>query len=194
MKKTAAILSLLHHSGESMARAFDVRREYEAYKRQAEEAEAALYPDFTQMDAWFYELMARMDVLGWEACPCHNDLVPENFIRNRQGRMYLIDWEYAGQNDPMWDIGSHFLECEFTAEDERVYLEYYYGKAAGEDFLARQMEKIRIFQMSQDILWSLWTAIKEAKGEQFGSYGRDRLERAVKMKKEYIETYGKTIQ
>lgn len=192
MRKTADILSLLHHSGESMARVFDVRREYEEYKKQAQEARAVLYPDFAQMDEWFYELMERMEVLGWELCPCHNDLVPENFIRDRQGRIYLIDWEYAGLNDPMWDIGSHFLECEFTPEDEQVYLEYYYGKGAKEAFLARQMEKIRIFQMSQDILWSLWTAIKEAKGEDFGSYGRDRLARAAKKRKEYIEIYGET--
>lgn len=194
MKKTADILSLLHHCRESMARVFDVRREYEAYKKQAKEAGAVLYPDFSEMDAWFSELMERMEILGWELCPCHNDLVPENFIRDRQGRIYLIDWEYAGLNDPMWDLGSHFLECEFTPGDEQVYLRYYYGTDADETFLAGQIEKIRIFQMSQDILWSLWTAIKEAKGEDFGSYGRDRLARAVKKKEEYLQTYGKTKQ
>ena len=37
--------------------------------------------------------------------------------------------------------------------------------------------KIRIYEILQDILWAAWTMAKEAQGEDFGSYGRDRLKR-----------------
>lgn len=191
MGKTAHILYRLHHCNRPMCRVFDVRREYESYRRQAREAGAVLYPGLNSMEAWFYRIMGRMDELGWERCPCHNDLVPENFIQDGRGRMYLVDWEYAGENDPMWDVGSHMLECGFLPGEELLYLHFYYGKQAAEPFLGRQMEKIRIFQMSQDILWSLWTVVKEAKGESFGLYGRERLERAMERRAEYERIYGR---
>ena len=40
--------------------------------------------------------------------------------------MYLVDWEYAGMNDPMWDLADLFIEAEFTHEEENVFCQYYF--------------------------------------------------------------------
>ena len=150
-----------------------MQREYEKYKRLIEKAQASVYPEFQEMDQAFYRLLERLEEIGTDRLPCHNDLVPENLILDADGRLYLIDWEYSGYNDPMWDLASHLLESEFQPLEEELFLQYYFEGDAPE----ASREKIRIFEILQDILWAAWTIAKEAQGEDFGSYGRDRLRR-----------------
>lgn len=187
IKKTTEILRTLHQSGLKMENEFSVRREYEKYKEQVKLGGGSFYPGFEEMDHFFYHLMDRLEAMGLEKAPCHNDLVPENLIKDEKGRMYLIDWEYSGSNDPMWDLASHLLECDFADETRQLFLEYYF---CGEITDTAQ-EKILIFEICQDVLWSVWTSLKEQKGEDFGTYGTDRLKRAVRQKEEYEKKYEK---
>ena len=121
------------------------------------------------------KLQARLNELGVSLAPCHNDLVAENFIKSSSGQLYLIDWEYSGMNDPHWDIAALFLESSFTQESQAYFLARYYSNDVPKDTL----EKIQIYQILMDLLWSLWTDIKEAGGEDFASYGADRYARAL---------------
>ena len=121
------------------------------------------------------KLQARLNELGVSLAPCHNDLVAENFIKSSSGHLYLIDWEYSGMNDPHWDIAALFLESSFTQESQAYFLARYYSNDVPKDTL----EKIQIYQILMDLLWSLWTDIKEAGGEDFASYGADRYARAL---------------
>lgn len=81
--------------------------------------------------------------------------------------------QYSGLNDPMWDIAAHSLECDFSEEEEELFLNLYFENKQHEN------EKIRvaIFKICQDFLWSTWTRIKEEQGSNFGSYGLDRYNR-----------------
>lgn len=182
IRRSSGLLRNLHHSGLRLYQEFSVVREYEKYKDLIQKTEAAVYPEFQEMDQAFYRLVERLERLGMDRLPCHNDLVPENLILDASGRMYLIDWEYSGYNDPMWDLASHLLESEFTKEEEELYLQYYFEGTAPE----KEKEKIKIFKILQDILWAAWTMAKEARGEDFGAYGRDRMKRG---KKAYEELY-----
>lgn len=187
IKKTTALLRMLHQSDMKMYNDFSVLREYEKYKKMLEAGNASCYEGFWEADAFFYHLMDRLSILGPEHKPCHNDLVPENLIKDKNGKLYLIDWEYSGYNDPMWDLAAHLLECEFTKDEEELFLRYYFGGTAD----PASEEKIMIFKICQDILWSAWTILKETQGEDFGTYGADRLNRGLRYIKEYKEKYGK---
>lgn len=121
------------------------------------------------------QLQERLNELGVSLAPCHNDLVAENFIKAASGQLYLIDWEYSGMNDPHWDIAALFLESAFTEEAQAYFLARYYSNEVPKD----TPEKILIYQILMDLLWSLWTDIKEAGGEDFASYGADRYARAL---------------
>ena len=182
IRKSSRLLKRLHQSDLRLYQEFSVTREYEKYKELIHRAKVEVYPEFLEMDEAFYRLTERLEKLGLESLPCHNDLVPENLILDASGRMYLIDWEYSGYNDPMWDLASHLLECEFSKEEEELYLQYYFEDGVPET----AKEKICIFKILQDILWAAWTIAKEARGESFGSYGRDRLKRG---KLAYEELY-----
>ncbi len=84
-----------------------------------------------------------------EIKPCHNDTVPENFVKDINERMYLIDWEYSGLNDPMWDLAAHSIECDFSEDDEELFLNLYFNN------LIEDKHKIRIlvYKICQDFLW-----------------------------------------
>ena len=87
----------------------------------------------------------------------------------------------------MFDVAALFLENDFAPEDEELFFHYYFRE--GEDWGAAR-EKILIFKISQDFLWSIWTVLKEARGDDFGSYGKDRFDRCIRLCAQYWETYG----
>lgn len=185
IRKTTEILRRLHTSAIPMENEFSVEREYRRYKEQVDAMGGKHYPGFEEMDRFFSHLQDRLKLLGVKSCPCHNDLVPENLIKDGKGTMYLIDWEYSGRNDPMWDLASHLLESGFSRETELLFLQTYFQGPVPE----KELEKIRIFSICQDVLWSVWTRLKELKGENFGTYGTDRLARARQLKEEYEQIY-----
>lgn len=89
--------------------------------------------------------------LSIKKVPCHNDPLCENWVLS-DDRMYLIDWEYAGMNDPMWDLADVSIEACFDDECDMLLLKEYLGHAPSIDerrhFLA---SKIYV-----DYLWTLW--------------------------------------
>ena len=107
-------------------------------------------------------------------CPCHNDAVPENFLKAKDGTVFLIDWEYSGMNDPMADFAALFLESNFTDENQDYILGHYFES----DIPINAKLKIQYYQVLWDYLWAQWTVIKEARGDNFGTYGIDRYKRA----------------
>ena len=72
-------------------------------------------------------------------------------------------------NDPVWDFAALFLEANFTPENQDMFLYFYYG----DKLPLRIKEKIHIYTILMDILWAMWTVAKEAKGDNFGTYGID---------------------
>lgn len=185
MRKTTAILKKLHNSQIKLQGDFNVWNEYDKYKCEILKNGGAFYEGFGELEEFFYHLQSELRRMKADRRPCHNDLVAENFVSDEAGRMYLIDWEYAGYNDPLWDVAAHLLECEFSNGEEELYLQYYLEKEPGRT----EKQKLLLFKICQDVLWSAWTIAKETKGEDFGAYGESRYQRALNMKKEYESEY-----
>ncbi|HDR1123081.1 TPA: phosphotransferase, partial [Pasteurella multocida] len=105
--------------------------------------------------------------------PCHNDLVPENILI-KDNRIYFIDWEYSGMNHPLFDIAAFFLESKLLQEQQESFLKYYNNNI---NFNLIKNDIIA-FQFTQDVLWFLWTIIKEENNEFFDGYAKARIDRA----------------
>lgn len=174
MKLTSAIIRKLHNSGITFNNTFDVFEKIDHYEKLLIKAQGNNFEDYYETKKRVLNLKNILKELDVELKSCHNDCVPENFVKSGTDRIYLIDWEYSGMNDPMWDIASHSIECGFSEDDDELYLQYYFGYMPEEKYLKR----ILIYKICQDFLWSIWTNIKEAKGDDFGSYGIDRYNRA----------------
>lgn len=175
MRKIAMIYRGLHYSHVRLKNEFNVFREIEKYDVLLERAGATMYEGWEKTREQVMALESRLNELGVDLHPCHNDAVPENFIKATDGTIYLIDWEYSGMNDPMADFAALFLESEFSKENQDYILTKYFDGIIPEN----AYEKILCYQILWDYLWAQWTVIKEAKGDDFGTYGRDRYQRAI---------------
>ena len=171
--KIAPILQTIHASGKELRGEFAPFEEIKKYESLIEEK--IPYANYEAVRKEVFSLEKRLVDLGVDRKSCHIDLVPENFIESPQGRLYLIDWEYSSMNDPMWDLAALFLESEFTSQEEEAFLSRYESEQT-----PVSREKIAIYKILQDAIWSLWTVYKEEQGADFGDYGVSRYQRAIK--------------
>ena len=114
-----------------------------------------------------------------QLAPCHNDPLAENFLDTGE-RMVLVDWEYAGMNDPMWDLGDLAVEAEFAPEQEDALLRAYF---AGEPPPAA-VGRMVICKGLCDLVWTLWGLIQvmnDNPADDFWAYSIDRFERCRRL-------------
>ena len=107
--------------------------------------------------------------------PCHCDPLCENFLDTGE-RMWIVDWEYSGMNDPMWDLGDLSVEAGFDAEQEEEMIRAWFG---GEP-TAAERGRIVIYKAMCDLLWTLWGLIQHANrnpADDFWAYSVNRFER-----------------
>lgn len=181
LKQVTRILRSLHESKDfHMDNEFNVFRELEKYEEILRVDRGEFFDDYDEVREKVMALEEELKVCNRVFVPSHNDLVSENLVKDTEGRIYLIDWEYSGINDDMWDLAALSLENEFSEDDiELMFRLYFNGKEADDN----SRRRLLIHQICQDILWAVWTLIKEAEGDDFGTYGIDRYNRA----KEYLK-------
>jgi thiamine kinase-like enzyme len=175
LERAAGILLKLHNSEKTFANRFDLFHEIDKYECLVKDVGAKMYDGWNSFRNNLKIIEHILSLDETQLRPCHNDLVPENFIQTQSGSLYLIDWEYSGMNDPVADIAALFLECEFSEPNKQKFLESYYEGSVPSDIIKR----ILCYQVLWDCLWSQWTVIKEAEGDDFGTYGIDRYKRAL---------------
>ncbi|MGL5964311.1 MAG: phosphotransferase [Fusobacteriaceae bacterium] len=181
---TSKLLKKLHSSNISFDNKFNIFEEILKYEKLIKNEELFLkYENYFKIRKKIFNFEKILKNNGYKIVSCHIDTVPENFIKNDIGEIYLIDWEYSGMNDPMWDLAAHFLEAKFTFYEEEIFLENYFEK----NIKKSDRLRIEIYKVLQDFLWSIWTILKEENGDYFGTYGIDRYNRGVKKMKEIIE-------
>ena len=174
LRKIADIYHRIHDAHVRLKNEFNLFREIEKYEHLRENVDAKMYDGWDDFKPKVMALESRLNAIGIELTPCHDDAVPENFIKAQDGTIYLIDWEYSGMNDPMADFAALFLESEFPEDSREYFLNKYYKGTIPEGV----EERILCYEVLWDTLWAQWTVIKEACGDDFGSYGKDRYNRA----------------
>ena len=90
--------------------------------------------------------------------------------------MWLIDWEYSGMGDPLWDLADMSVECAFTAKEEGELIAAYFG---GEPKPAER-GRIAIYKALCDLLWTLWGLIQHTNkntADDYWAYANRRFER-----------------
>ncbi|MFQ5438316.1 MAG: phosphotransferase family protein, partial [Paracoccaceae bacterium] len=92
---------------------------------------------------------------GHDLSPCFNDGYISNYMVNATGDVRIIDWEYASNNDPVWDLAIFCMECFFNAATRNEIVEEYYGTLR-HDVLAR----IDAYEALVCLKWGLWAALQ----------------------------------
>jgi len=107
--------------------------------------------------------------------PCNNDLLAANYL-DRGDRVWLIDYEYSGNNDACFELGNTSTECGFTDDQVDAWCEAYFGDPTPAD-----RARVRVQALCSQYGWALWGFIQEATSTldfDFHSWGMERYEKA----------------
>ena len=147
----AKLFRILHTCERDTGVPFEVFEMAHGYEQFISSNGGSFYEDYSEVRAAVMAIKEKVDRYGTQKVPCHNDPLCENWVRDSD-RMYLIDWEYAGMNDPMWDLADLSIEADYDASLDSALLTAYFDRAPSENERLR-FEANKIFL---DFLWSLW--------------------------------------
>ncbi|WP_080843974.1 phosphocholine cytidylyltransferase/choline kinase family protein [Cytobacillus gottheilii] len=178
------LLRKVHDSDKIIPNDFDFFDKLCQYEQLTIQVNGVFYEGYEAVREKVMQIKEDYELFPVNKVPCHNDTIPENFVRSGDEKLYLIDWEYGGMNDPLWDIATLTLEG-FSPEEERRFLTLYLEGELTEELDQRML----INKIFADFLWTVWTIYKEACGENYGTYGQDRFQRVKKNINEYNLLY-----
>ncbi len=174
--RAARALKRVHRLGSVFRSRFDVFAAINDYLILLPERRTPLPEDYYEVWRKAKVVRRALEASPAPLVPCHNDPWPGNLL-DADGRIYLIDWEYSGMNDPMWDLADLSVEAGFGPEQDRTMMEAYYGARPSPALYSR----LEVYKAMSDLHWSLWGFVQHAKGnpaEDFWGYGLDRLGRS----------------
>lgn len=105
----------------------------------------------------------------------HNDLLPANFIDDGT-RLWLIDWDYAGFNSPLFDLGNLCSNNEVAPEDEAWLLEAYFERPL-DDGLRRRYQTMKCASLLREAMWGMVSEIHSTLDFDYRAYASDYLAR-----------------
>ena len=153
IQQAAALLRKLHSCGENTGVPFEVFDMAAGYEKIISDNNVPMFDDYTDVKATVMAIKQEVDAHG-EApkVPCHNDPLCENWVVSDADRLYLIDWEYAGINDGMWDVADVSIEAGYGhAEDAQMLAAYLGREPESADWKHLLASKLYV-----DYLWTLW--------------------------------------
>jgi len=153
---------------------FTIQRRYRAVAREHGFAIPAGYDDLMAQVA---DARAALAVRESATVPCNNDLLAANFIDDGK-RIWLIDYEYSGNNDPCFELGNIWGECRLSLDALAELIAAYYGTA-----LRNKIARARVLGLMGKYGWTLWGAIQHATSPldfDFWAWAMERFEGAAR--------------
>jgi len=164
------------HAGPRFVNEFDMLRIQPQYLAICQERGFRLpdrYLDFAGHTAAIAEALGARPV---SSVPCNNDLLAANFIDDGD-KVWLIDYEYSGNNDPFFEIGNVWSEAAGTPDDLERLVSAYVG-----DPSAALTARARLWGLMSKYGWMLWASIQDGTSAldfDFWSWGLEKYDRAV---------------
>lgn len=155
----------LHRSGRVLGRRFDFVEEGLRYESLLKEFGPIEVPGYDELKGRVLRLKELADADGFGLGPSHNDFFPLNFLVGTDGRIDLIDWEYAGMSDIAADFGT-MVVCTEAMDEERANtaLAYYFGRTPTE----QEKRHFWSYVVFAGWCWYVWALLKEAEGDNVG--------------------------
>lgn len=178
IKEATVIFRKLHTCGVDTKVPFEVFDMAKSYEKIIFSNNVDMFDDYEEIKITVMKIKAEVDSMcDIRKVPCHNDALCENWVKSGYGRMYLIDWEYAGMNDGLWDLAEVSIEAAYGHSHDELFLTEYFGKepsdADWKHFLANKLYV--------DYLWTLWAKTRVPfDGQPMEDWAEERYERLKK--------------
>jgi thiamine kinase-like enzyme len=151
--RIAAALRRLH-AGPRFRDDFDMFRVAERYMALVDERSIPIPAGYREHLALIPSIEAALRVHPPATVPCHNDLLAENYLDDGQ-RLWLVDWEYSGNNDPAFELGNTAQELGYDDAQVEELCAAYFGQAS-----PALLARMRLQMIVSDVGWTLWAAIQ----------------------------------
>jgi thiamine kinase-like enzyme len=152
---------------------FDIQRRYLSVAR----SRGFRIPDgYDDLMPAFDAARAALGARELGTVPCNNDLLAANFIDDGD-RIWLIDYEYSGNNDACFELGNIWAECHLSVDALAELIAAYYGRP-----LRSRVARARLLGLAGKYGWTLWGAIQNAASPldfDFWSWAMERFEGAA---------------
>jgi len=144
---------------------FDIFGQIEAYQTLWGET-SSIYKDYSKTKENVFRLKPYIEQHIEKKILTHIDAVPDNFLLTKQGDIRLIDWEYAGMQDPHVDLAMFCIYSLYNRRQVDQLIDLYFN--------GQCLDQIRIkiygYISVCGLLWSNWCEYKRCLGVEFGQY------------------------
>ncbi len=149
---------------------FHVLRDYAWTIKEGESLWLGKLPELQTMAVRLEKLAGPFDIVFG-----HNDLLPANILDDSE-RLWLIDWDYAGFNSPLFDLGGLASNCQLSQNQEFWLLENYFEKPVSDALLSRY-RAMKCASLLRETMWSMVSEIHSKIDFDFAAYTRENLAR-----------------
>ena len=180
------------HAGPRFLTDFNMFRLTEYYLQICNERGIKIPDGYLERMPTIETIEQAMFVKPLETVPCNNDLLAENYIDDGK-QLWLIDYEYSGNNDPTFELGNTCQEMQFNDPQIEEVCAAYFGSATLD-----KIARMKLNMIMSDVGWGLWAAIQAniSKIEfDFWGWAIERWGRAVeKMDSKEFEEWLRDVQ
>jgi thiamine kinase-like enzyme len=173
--RAARALHQMHRSGQSFEFRFELFSMIDDYLKLLAKLGAELPEGYHDVVGEAGKVRQALNAHPVALAPCHCDPLSENFLDDGT-RMWVVDWEYSGMNDPIWDLGDMSVEAGLDEAGDREMMEAYCDGPVPRALYGRMV----IYKAMCDLLWTLWGLIQHANKnpvDDFWAYALRRFER-----------------
>jgi thiamine kinase-like enzyme len=149
---------------------FHVIRDYAHTLTGSQSRYVSRLPDFVDVAAGLELAVGPVDLVFG-----HNDLIAGNFIDDGS-RIWLIDWDYAGFNSPLFDLSNLASNSEFNGEQEGWMLATYFGRAP-DAALMLSYHAMKCASLLREAMWAMVSEIHSQLDFDYGAYAVDYMDR-----------------
>jgi thiamine kinase-like enzyme len=179
----AAILHRLHHSWDRLTGEvlyFSAFQAVRTYATTAHRLDARLPSDIESL----LEDSRRLSHAVQPFVPtlCHNDLLAGNIIVTEE-RVWLVDWEYAGMGNPLFDLAGISANCAFSESLEVALLKHYRGSVDERDL--RDLQLLKIQSLLREALWAVIQTVASDIDFDYHRYAYDNFKAFREARQQY---------
>jgi thiamine kinase-like enzyme len=142
------------HAGPRFRDDFDMFRLSERYLALVDEREIDIPAGYREQIDELPRIEAALAARPLATVPCHNDLLADNYLGDVE-RLWLVDWEYSGNNDPTFELGNTCQELGYDETQAAELCAAYFGEAS-----PALLARMHLQMIMSDVGWTLWAAIQ----------------------------------
>jgi thiamine kinase-like enzyme len=166
----------LLHAGPRFRGDFDMFERQPGYLKTVQDNGFRMPDGYLRHADKFAEIQAALRATDQTTVPCNNDLLAANFVEDGD-KIWLIDYEYSGNNDPCFELGNIWSECQLSLDQLDELVTAYYGRR-----LRHKIARARLQGIVAKYGWTLWGCIQNASCPldfDFWGWAMERYEPAV---------------